>query len=162
LTLLKAAGDDFPFIPLGDDDGLVETMAVTAFGYPRNKTVVDGERFPSLVVHSSTITSLRKIDGRLRSITISLPVQPRLNLLGFIGYGGPVIDGEGEVIGIQDNRIAIPVSEIKRFLEEPIISFEPEQLVEKESHKRLKFVVKIVSPVKPLNEPTVDVEFQSG
>src|SRR5205807_6852239 len=76
VAVLKAAGDGFTALELGDDGGLIETSAVSAFGYPfAREPGAAADEFPSITVTTAHVTSLHKTKGELRSIQLDVPLN---------------------------------------------------------------------------------------
>lgn len=128
LALLKA---DLPAqvsaIKLGEDDGLIETAQVIAFGFPFGKELaLNAGEYPSISVNKGSITALRKKEGVLNRIQIDAVVNPG-------NSGGPVLSKKGELIGVVVSGIvgagavnfAIPVSHVGKFLSKPVVAFTP-------------------------------------
>ncbi len=123
LALLKIEGDDekkFPFVPLGDELSLTQGETVFAIGSPLglDRTVSQG-------ILSSTS---RPIDGHVLLQTTA-PINPG-------NSGGPLFDLRGRVIGVNNMKLAglgleglsfaIPVMELKRFLNDrDAFAFDP-------------------------------------
>jgi serine protease Do len=127
LAVLKASEPGkYASLALGSADSLFDTEEVTAFGYPFGiGLALDPRAYPAISVNSGRVTSLRKKAGELDLIQVDAALNPG-------NSGGPVIDGKGNVVGVVQMGLhatginfAIPVSRVRRFLDEPIISFEP-------------------------------------
>jgi serine protease Do len=124
LALVQAEGaTGLKALALGNEDALIETMEVIAFGYPfgKSKTIAKGEPSPSISVNTGKITSLRMPSGKLTSIQLDVVLNPG-------NSGGPVIDKEGRVIGIVQGGLvgaqvnfAIPVGRLNELLRTPIV-----------------------------------------
>ncbi len=120
LALLKAdAVPDLVALPLGTDDQLVETMPITAFGYPFGRLLASDEGYPAVSVNTGAITALRKKGGELSRIQLDASVNPG-------NSGGPVVDKQGNLVGIVQSgmvmarlNFAIPVSRVREFLSGP-------------------------------------------
>ena len=124
LALIKVDGPrDLSPIALGTDDGLVETMPLTAFGYPFGRMLSEDDGYPAVSVNTGTVTALRRKNGELASIQLDAAVNPG-------NSGGPVVDKRGNLIGIVVSGVpgarvnfAIPVSRVRRFLAGPCFCF---------------------------------------
>lgn len=122
LALLKSEGAaGLVAIPLGTDDGLVETMPLAAFGYPFGRMLAADRGFPSVSVSTGTITALRRKGDELSMIQLDASVNPG-------NSGGPVVDKKGSLIGIVVSGLlfarlnfAIPVSCVREFLSGPAL-----------------------------------------
>jgi len=95
LALLQARPRSMPPpLELGDSDGLTETMEVMALGYPFGRDLATGrDDFPSVTVSLGHITALRKKRGELEAIQLDASLNPG-------NSGGPVINAQGRVIGV--------------------------------------------------------------
>lgn len=164
-VLLEADVKDFPSIPLGDDQTLFETMVVTAYGFPAfpaGRLLANDTRYPSVTVTAASISALRKSNGSLQ--TINFGNGRTANLWG---HGGPVVDGEGKVIGVlYTSKVggptsAIPVTELKKALQSPVISFQTTSLDEADSHTKRQFTAIVRSLDKPMKDRRVKMEFRS-
>ena len=141
LALLKVAGHGpFVALQLGKVDSLMETMHLTAFGYPFGEMLasVEGD-YPAITVSSGAITSLRKKEGKLELIQIDASLNPG-------NSGGPVLDSDGRVVGIVDAgiqnvaiNVAIPVNRLREFLLEPDVEFVAPTLTWENMSKPVKF-----------------------
>lgn len=104
-------------LALGDIKTLFDTMDLTAFGYPFGAALAASKTdYPSISVSTGHVTSLRKKAGELDIIQLDAVLNPG-------NSGGPVIDGDGKVIGIVQAGLpgaginfAIPVSRLQKFL----------------------------------------------
>ena len=108
-------------LELGDAGTLFDTMDLTAFGYPFGNALASSEKeYPSISVSTGHITSLRKKAGELELIQLDAVLNPG-------NSGGPVLDGNGRVVGIVQAGLpgaginfAIPVSRLQKFLKLPM------------------------------------------
>ncbi|MBC7854757.1 MAG: tetratricopeptide repeat protein [Pirellulaceae bacterium] len=110
LAVLKVDGKDLPALELGDSAKLEQGAPMVALGNPYGlkNSVVGG-----------VISEVREIDGR-RMLQLAMPVEPG-------NSGGPVLDGEGKVVGIvtlkslvqQNIAFAVEVNALKPLLEKP-------------------------------------------
>jgi len=125
LALLKVIEQgSFIALKLGKIDGLMETMRLTAFGYPFGEALALGDSdYPAISVSTGAITSLRKRDGKLEMIQIDASLNPG-------NSGGPVLNEEGRVVGVVNAGIegaavnfAIPASHVQEFLSTPDVEF---------------------------------------
>jgi S1-C subfamily serine protease len=111
---------------LGDISRLIETTSVVAFGYPfgTDLALKEGD-FPNITVSTGHITSLRKLNGRLAAIQLDASLNEG-------NSGGPIIDSNGQVIGIvaagipgSGINLAIPVTDLRTFLSSIIGKISP-------------------------------------
>ena len=123
LALLKAEADpSLAVISLGTDDGLIETAALVAFGYPFGQMLASGGRYPSVSVNAGAVTALRRNpEGKLAAIQLDASVNPG-------NSGGPAVDKNGRLLGIVQSgmqgaglNFAIPVSVVRDFLSGPAL-----------------------------------------
>jgi S1-C subfamily serine protease len=157
LALLKVAGQGpFVALPLGKIDSLIETLRLTAFGYPFGEALaLDENDYPSISVSPGAITSLRKKDGKLEMIQLDASLNPG-------NSGGPVLDPEGRVVGIVNAGIegaavnfAIPVSHLQEFLSLPDVEFIAPALTAENMNKTATFKASL------LNVMGSDANFQA-
>jgi WD40 repeat protein/S1-C subfamily serine protease len=130
-------------LTLGRDEDLTETMPVTTFGYPFGRTLAfrrDG--YPDITVLESKITSLRKDEGRLEKIQFDNQLNPG-------NSGGPVLGPDGKVVGVAQATVkgaainfAIPVGQLRAFLEAPGLVFDPPALPYKDRAKPVTWTIK--------------------
>jgi S1-C subfamily serine protease len=149
-------------LELGRDDGLIETMETSAFGYPFGRAIAAKGELPSVSVNLGRITSLRKRAGKLALIQLDVTLNPG-------NSGGPVLDRTGRVIGVVQSGVrgaginfAIPVSRLAEFLAKPIILFDPPGLAFKDRHTPVELSIKVISTAKPGSQRTVEVVLGEG
>jgi S1-C subfamily serine protease len=122
LALLKSdAVPGLVAIRLGTDDNLVETMPVTAFGYPFGRMLASDKEYPAVSVNTGAVTALRRKGGELSRIQLDASINPG-------NSGGPVVDKKGSLVGIVVSgmvmarlNFAIPVSRVREFLAGPAL-----------------------------------------
>ncbi len=92
LALLKVEADpSLAVIPLGTDEGLVETAALVAFGYPFGRMLASDGRYPAVSVNTGAVTALRRNpEGKLAAIQLDASVNPG-------NSGGPAVDKNGRL-----------------------------------------------------------------
>jgi regulator of sirC expression with transglutaminase-like and TPR domain len=110
LAVLKVDGKELPVLELGDSAKLEQGAPMVALGNPYGlkNSVVGG-----------VISEVREMEGR-RMLQLAMPVEPG-------NSGGPVIDGQGKVVGIvtlkslvqQNIAFAVEVNALKPLLEKP-------------------------------------------
>jgi serine/threonine protein kinase len=114
-------------LELGRDAGLAETAVVTAFGYPlvTESPHLPG-RYPGVSVNVGRITALPRSESGLSRIQLDAALNPG-------NSGGPVLDGDGKVVGVVAASLrgaagmnyAIPVDQLTRYLAAPEVVFDP-------------------------------------
>lgn len=141
LRVIENNGFQFPYLELGHDEELSETMEVTAFGYPFGKALASNGSYPEISVNVGRITALRKKNKKLNSIQLDAQLNPG-------NSGGPVIDSNGNIIGIVKSGVlnsgvnfAIPVRLVKELIEEPAILFQPDPIAY--INKEQSFVIEV-------------------
>ena len=131
---------------LGSAEDLIETAAITAFGYPFGKELAfANDEYPNVTISTGHITSLRKIKGELAAIQLDAQLNPG-------NSGGPVLNDKGQVVGIVVAGIegsgvyfAIPVSHLSYFLRSASIDFTPPGLTADNAHSPQDFAVHVSS-----------------
>lgn len=109
-AFLKEQNDAIKPLPLGDSDKVQRTERVLILGYPLGQHSMKS---------STGVISGRESDGMRSLIQITAPINPG-------NSGGPLINSEGEVIGIAISMIflaqnigyAIPINELKLVLKD--------------------------------------------
>lgn len=121
LALLQVQGNvTLPTLPLGHSADLRETAELTTFGYPFGRSLsLNKDGYPAISVSLGRINALRKEGDELALIQIDAVLNPG-------NSGGPVLDGEGRVIGVVVSGIpganvnfAIAVDRLREFLRQP-------------------------------------------
>jgi hypothetical protein len=151
-----------PALELGDSNTLVETIPVTAFGFPFGTDLSVGrERYPNITVTTGKVSSLRKAAGLLEQIQLDASLNPG-------NSGGPVINSKGQVVGIVEESIlgttlsfAIPVSKLKQFLARPEILFTPPTIDASRSTVPATFEFRIVSFLDNASDATASFSLSS-
>jgi S1-C subfamily serine protease len=150
LALLQVeGGGELTSLELGTEDGLIETMPITTFGFPfGEKLKSDGEAYPEITIISSRITSLRQDKDRLGRIQFD-------GQLNRGNSGGPVVDEVGRVVGVAVETVegaainmAIPVGRLPEFLKAPVLVFNPPPLFYKSRTETVTWTVK-AQPARP-------------
>lgn len=164
LALLKVTeAGSFTALSMGKVEGLVETMRVTAFGYPFGPAMALAEGAePAISVSTGAITSLRKKEGRLEVIQLDASLNPG-------NSGGPILDPEGRVIGIANAGIrgaalnfAIPVNQLQAFLSEPEVEFTAPSLNAESMGQPASFRAKVLSVFGATGEYQVELTLTVG
>lgn len=126
LAVLRAyEPGNFAFLELDKEAALAETQRLEGFGFPfGDELSVTKEKFPSISVNGGSITSLRKLDGKLQEIQVDIA-------LNHGNSGGPVLNISGRVVGIVRAGITgsgvnfvIPVQKLTEMLALPDVIFE--------------------------------------
>ena len=136
----------FTSLTLAGGVGLSEAIEIAAFGYPFGKDLAIGMgQFPSVTVSLGHITSLRKFNGALKQIQVDASLNPG-------NSGGPVLNAQGQVIGIVASGIqgtginfAIPVTILNALFDKPDIVFSPTDLSLEKQQQEHEFTVQILS-----------------
>jgi serine protease Do len=126
LALLKIEGEDFPYAPLGDSDNLVTGEWAIAIGNPFGNLLQDNQ--PTVTVGVISAVRRKFISGEederyyQNMIQTDAAINPG-------NSGGPLVNAEGEVIGINTFiftpsggniglGFARPINEVKRLIDE--------------------------------------------
>lgn len=128
--LLATDSQDLIPLALSGKEELVETATVIAFGFPYGKDLAkDKTDYPAITVNVARITALRRSKGVLDRIQFDSQLNPG-------NSGGPVLDAEGEVVGVAQSivlgvtevgvvnagiNIAIPSAKVDALLRQPLI-----------------------------------------
>ena len=137
---------DLQSLNLGNSGNLEETMTVAAFGYPLGRRLsMSKSELPSITVSTGHITSLRKVKGDLELIQIDASLDPG-------NSGGPLLDANGEVIGVVRSGIpghginfAEPVSRLVQMVQKPEIVFDPPAVPFARREHEQDFQIRVVS-----------------
>jgi serine protease Do len=126
ICLLKIEGDDLPFVKLGNSDDVIIGEWVIALGNPFGLFELNDKPTVTVGVISATGMNLDAINNRYYLNMI----QTDASINGG-NSGGPLVNGEGEVIGMNtliftagNNTgniglgFAIPINKVKRIVEE--------------------------------------------
>jgi hypothetical protein len=125
--LLSDARQNIAALGLGKSADLFETAPVTALGYPFGKLLSEGspQNGPTISVTTGHVTSLRKVRGELQYIQLDASLNPG-------NSGSPVLSHDGKVVAVVEGgvygsgvNLALPVEKLLKFLETPVILFQP-------------------------------------
>ena len=164
LGVMKAASTGpIPVLEVGSDDGLVETMPLTAFGFPFGEALsMDKATYPAISVNGGRITSLRKKNGELELIQVDAALNPG-------NSGGPVLDNQGRIIGIVQAGVpgsgvnfVIPVRRLQKFLEKPEVALTPTSIPYDQRHAEREFSVSVISLARPRPKFSVTLSLMAG
>ncbi|MFM8189158.1 MAG: S1C family serine protease [Pirellula sp.] len=134
LAILKAYSipkdKELTSLVLSRNPNLYETMDLIAFGFPFGKqlTVKKGSN-PSISVNVGKLTAIRKENGAVELIQLDASLNPG-------NSGGPVVDPQGNVVGIvsfgmlaSGVNFAIPVEKLWPMLQTPFYSIDANGLL---------------------------------
>ncbi|MEM7600876.1 MAG: serine protease, partial [Verrucomicrobiota bacterium] len=151
LAILAAESEvSVPALELGSVEDIIETLPVTAFGYPFGMALGAGG-YPSISVNTGHVTSLRRSGDSLNTIQIDAAVYPG-------NSGGPVISEEGKVLGVivaglefTQVNFCIPVSTVLGFLKKPVIEMSPDENDAIDFTKAVTFDIRVttIGPTPP-------------
>jgi S1-C subfamily serine protease/HEAT repeat protein len=134
---------------------LMETMAVTAFGFPFGEQLDKKKKNPAVTVTKGVISALRVDRGEVDEVQLDLDLNPG-------NSGGPVVDEKGALIGVavakvNNTRIgfAVPVPKLHRLLQGRIDPPALFQEVTIQGRKELRVVALAVDPLGKLRSPTL-------
>jgi serine/threonine protein kinase len=160
LAVLRLDADTIPGpLQLGQDQNLFQGMDVVVFGFPYGPDLaLQPGQYASVTQNLGRISALRKIGDRLAAIQIDASLFPG-------NSGGPILDGDGQVIGIvaanykgeKGLNFAIPVSDLIDALAVPEVSFDPAPVRYEDRSRPVEWTIDL----KPLNStqsiPDLDV-----
>lgn len=123
LAVLYISGPAFPYLALGDSDGLEAGQAIQVLGYPFGRILEVGKATPSDIAPAVTtspgaISALRTgEDGDSRYLQTTATLNPG-------NSGGPMVDADGYAVGVVRMKLtnaegigfAVPVNLAKKFL----------------------------------------------
>lgn len=119
LAVLKVTASNLPTpLDLTQTVPLRETMTIYTLGFPLGELLSSNQGNPAVTIGTGTISSLREdASGKLQRIQLDGEVNPG-------NSGGPVIDGEGRLVGIVVSKIvgtkisfAIPAARLREMLQ---------------------------------------------
>lgn len=142
LALLKVdAPPKLVALAVGGEDDLVETMPVTAFGYPFGQMLATGNKAPAVSINQGKIAALRRKDGDLEMIQFDADVNPG-------NSGGPLVDDRGKIVGLVVSGLpgtqinfAIPPRRVQAFLEGPSLVLRDPGLTFRDREKKRRFEI---------------------
>ena len=156
LALLSADGaKKLTPLKISQRKELHETTTVIAFGFPFGGDLAkENTEFPAVSVNVARISALRKSDGILERIQVDSQLNPG-------NSGGPIVDTNGEVIGVAQAivlgvtskgvtnagiNIAIPARKVDAFLRQPLIKLHHFASPSKDTPLELDFSVDQFGP----------------
>ena len=150
---------DTPKLVLGDSQAVQPTQEITAFGFPfGNMLALDKDSYPSITVNSGKVTALRKEKGELALIQVDALVNPG-------NSGGPVLDGEGRVIGLVESGVPgaglnfiTPVAKLKKMMAGPLTLLEPTMISYAQRNQRQTFSIHVSSLAHAAGEYDVQLD----
>src|SRR5205814_1611254 len=95
VVLVTAPSPKLSALRMGESASLKETDPITAFGFPFGDALaVGGQKHPSVSVSTGKVTAVRKDDkGHVVAIQVDASLNPG-------NSGGPILDANGELIGV--------------------------------------------------------------
>jgi serine protease Do len=150
-------------LKFGSTDNIVETMPIVAFGFPFGSDLAFGaEEYPSVSVSAGRIMALRRSKGELKGLQLDAVINPG-------NSGGPVINSQGEVIGVITAGVlgaglnfAVPANEVSLFLKQPLIIFSPPTVPYEKRATVQQLSVKVESLLNKTDTFTVTVAIKTG
>jgi hypothetical protein len=165
LALLRVDGaENLPSLKLGSIDGIAELADVVACGFPLGRRLSpDTKEYPAISVNGGTVTALRYKAGTLQFLQIDVA-------LTFGNSGGPVLNENGEVIGVvvagvreaKGINLAIPVSDLNRFLLSPDLVVIAPELPRETLKQPHVFKARVTSFLPNSPEPDLQLILQIG
>ena len=128
LAIITVTAPNLPIAVNADHTvDLHETQPVYILGYPFGIMLALGTGNPAITVGTGTVSSIRKIGGRVVAVQIDGSINPG-------NSGGPIVDARGDLIGIAVAKVvgtqiglAIPAHELTEMLLGRIASFDWQQ-----------------------------------
>jgi len=128
LAVIRIEGKDFPYAPLGDSDDLIIGEWAIALGNPFGYLLDDPQPTVTVGVISALNRNIKKGQGEERVYRKMIQTDAAINLGN---SGGPLVNAEGEVIGIntfifttsrgsEGIGFAIPINRVKRVISDLI------------------------------------------
>lgn len=140
VAIVKAHGDNFRTLTLGNSDQLEVGDEVVAIGSPQGL---------ESTVSNGIVSAIRTVEGKGKLLQISAPISHGSS-------GGPLFNMEGEVVGITSSGIekgenlnfAIPINDAKKLLLSPqkLTASPNEPMPDEETSKEAKEVTPKESP----------------
>lgn len=149
---------DLPCLTLGSDEKLTESIELITFGFPLGTAPARKRNaYPEVSVNVGRVSALRQEKGVLHRIQLDAALNPGSS-------GGPVLDKDGKVVGMVVSgfrgtglNLAIPVSIISTFVDQPDITFRPPRLGASNIYKTVVFEAQVFPVLKPASPITVDL-----
>lgn len=160
LSVDNAAG--LTALKLGKTDNLNETASVTALGYPFGIELATAKgQYPNVTVSVGHISALRKNMGMLEEIQLDAVLNPG-------NSGGPVLNTQGDVIGIVRAGIpgaginfAIPVSRLTEMLARGDLLFDSPVIKQADRHSERDFIIKVSRNAHPLTDLQIEMSLSA-
>jgi hypothetical protein len=163
LALLSADGvSDLPSLRLATDAGLSGLSHVVAFGFPLGSVMAaKGEAYPSVNVSQGKVLAIKRVEGEPTDIEADISINSG-------NSGGPLLDGQGRVVGViyarRENPVdhagvslAVPVNRLELFLSRPEITFEPPLVFRADRDKPVEFKAALRSLFPPRDPLTIEL-----
>jgi serine/threonine protein kinase len=160
LAVLRLDADTIPEpLQLGQDRNLFQAMDVVVFGFPYGPNLAPQPgQYASVSQNVGRISALRKVGDRLAVIQIDASLYPG-------NSGGPVLDGDGRVIGIvaanykgeKGLNFAIPVRDLIDTLAVPDLSFDPAPVRYEDRFKPVEWTIDLKPLTSTQATPDLDV-----
>jgi S1-C subfamily serine protease len=152
LAVLRVTGPMLPEpLEIKNAGGLVETQRVFVFGFPFGESL--GK---NITVSQSSVSSLRKENGELMKVQVNGGMQPG-------NSGGPVVNEEGEVVGvavsiIQGTQInfAVPGEHVQQVLNGRVTTVVSGATVREGSDVKMKVTVNLLDPLNRVKKTVCD------
>jgi hypothetical protein len=153
LGLLRIDAKDLPeALPLGSAKDLIETQEVFVFGFPFGQQL--GK---NITVSRTSVSSLRKsAQGHLLQVQVNGGMHPG-------NSGGPVVDGDGKVIGVAVSAIratqinfAVPADRVRTLLMGRLSALSTEPAVRSGKDLKVPLVAELIDPLGRVRQVSVD------
>ncbi len=131
-----------------------ETMPIYVFGFPLGEDLATGKRNPAITVGKGSVSSLRNDDGGNLSV---VQLDAALN---HGNSGGPVVDAQGQLVGVAVARItednsqnisfAVPARAVSRLLQGRLAKTELQAAKNGEDGMTIHVTVPLVDPLQKI------------
>lgn len=162
LALLKSTTPgNFPFLQLGSDDEVFETLPTIAFGFPFGKDLsVEKGAYPAMSINTGRITSIRQKRSEVDLFQVDTQLNPG-------NSGGPVLNADGKVIGVVNRGVmltginfAVPIGKLKRLIATPDVKINLPKDIATDASSPKTLTVEVKPIARPFKELSLDISVE--